>query len=288
MIDGTWLVLRAAGFILLLQATGAVLFLALFPQELPAATAGVIRTRAACIACAALLCVIAQALFEPMHLAGEWQGARDTALWRLTLLAPGAWVFWLRCAGLAVIVPALWPESTALRALAVPAAMLALGSFLVSGHALVDTQRLLLAPLLALHVLAVAFWFGALGPLRQVVQRESPAVAARVLRRFSLGAAWLVPLLGLAGVTMACLLLPDLAALARPYGAILCLKALLFVTLLALAARNKFVLVAALARAEAAARAALLRNLVLEYLLIGAVLTATAVMTGLFSPGAVS
>lgn len=286
MIDGIWLVLRAAGFILLLQASGAVLFLALFAQELPAAAVRVIRARAARIALASLLCVIAQALVEPMHLAGEWQGAKDPALWGLTLAAPGAWIFWPRCAGLLVIVPALWRGRAALPVLALPAAVLALGSFLISGHALLDTHRLLLAPLLALHVLTVAFWFGALTPLHQVAQRESPPVAAAVLRRFSVYASWLVPLLGVAGVAMACLLLPDLAALTRPYGAILCLKALLFVTLLALAARNKLALVPALSRAEAPARAALLRNLVLEYLLVAAVLIATAAMTGLFSPAA--
>ena len=69
--------------------------------------------------------------------------------------------------------------------LARPAAFLALGSFLVSGHALLDTHRLLLAPLLGLHVLAVAFWFGALWPLRQVAELEPAPRAAAVLHSFS-------------------------------------------------------------------------------------------------------
>ena len=77
-----------------------------------------------------------------------------------------------------------------------------------------------------------------------------------------------MPLLGLAGVGLAAVLLPDLAALRRPYGQILCVKALLFAVLLALAARNKLALVPALARADLRALPVLRRNLLLEYALI--------------------
>lgn len=285
MIDAGWLVLRAAGFILVLQASGAVLFLALFAQHLAPRSLGVIRMTAAQVARAALLCVCAQALVEPLHLAGEWAGLKDPLLWRLAWLGPGAWIIWLRLLGLTLLLQALRPN----RALQPPAgagALLALGSFLVSGHALVDTHRLLLAPLLGLHVLTVAFWFGALWPLRQVAELEPAARAAAVLHSFSRRAVWLVPLLGLAGLGVAVVLLPDLAALRRPYGQILCLKVLLFAVLLALAARNKLALVPALARADLRALPALRRNLMLEYALICTVLTATALLTGFFSPAA--
>jgi hypothetical protein len=43
MIDAGWLVLRAAGFILVLQASGAVLFLALFARQLTPRSLGVVR-----------------------------------------------------------------------------------------------------------------------------------------------------------------------------------------------------------------------------------------------------
>jgi putative copper export protein len=63
-------------------------------------------------------------------------------------------------------------------------------------------------------------------------------------------------------------------------------KVLLFAVLLALAARNKLALVPALARADLRALPALRRNLMLEYALVCTVLTATALLTGLFSPAA--
>ena len=190
-----------------------------------------------------------------------------------------------RLIGLTLLLLALRPHVHC-RPLARAGAFLALGSFLVSGHALLDTHRMLLAPLLGLHVLAVAFWFGALWPLRQVAELEPAPRAAAVLHSFSRRAVWLVPLLGLAGLGLAGVLLPDLAALRRPYGQILCVKVLLFAVLLALAARNKLALVPALARADSRALPALRRNLMLEYALICTVLTATALMTGLFSPAA--
>ena len=285
MIDAGWLVLRAAGFILVLQASGAVLFLALCARQLAPRSLGVIRMTAAHVARAALLCVCAQGLVEPLHLAGEWEGLKDPLLWRLAWLGPGAWILWLRLLGLTLLLAVLRPKRAVLP-LAAPGILLALGSFLVGGHALVDAHRLLLAPLLGLHVLAVAFWFGALWPLRQVAELEPAPRAAAVLHSFSRRAVWLVPLLGLAGLGLAAVLLPDLAALRRPYGQILCLKLLLFAVLLALAARNKLALVPALARADLRALPALRRNLMLEYALVCTVLTATALLTGLFSPAA--
>ncbi len=97
-------------------------------------------------------------------------------------------------------------------------------------------------------------------------------------------AVWLVPLLGLAGIGLAVALLPGAAALRRPYGLLLCLKALLFAALLGLAALNRARLVPALARGQASAHAELKRTLAAESYLITAVLIATAVLSGQFSP----
>jgi putative copper export protein len=163
-------------------------------------------------------------------------------------------------------------------------ALLALSSFLVSGHVWLDAHRVLLVPVLGLHVTLVAFWFGALRPLHTVACLEPAEAVARVLKDFSAYALWLVPFLGLAGVTLGCVLLPDLAALRRPYGLLLCLKGVLFAALLALAALNRQKLTPALARGEARALTLLRRSLGAEYVLIGAALAATATLTGFFSP----
>jgi putative copper export protein len=285
MIDGLWLALRAAAFILVLQAAGYALFLVLFARTLAPHAFTVMRPAAARFAAAALPIVLAQGVFEPAHLAGAWDGMADPALRRLVLGSSGAAVLALRLSGLTVLAVALPRSRTGVTLLALPAALLALGSFLVSGHVPLDAHRVLLVPFLGLHVLVVAFWFGALVPLRTVAGLEPPEAVAHVLSRFSAYALWLVPLLALAGVMLACTLLPNLAALRRPYGMLLCLKALLFAALLALGALNRQSLTPALVRGEARALVTLRRSLSAEYVLMGAALIATAALTGFFSPG---
>jgi putative copper resistance protein D len=282
MIDALWLALRAAGFILLLQASGTVLFRTAVASELGASAARQLRRYALRLTLAALLIVIVQGLLEPVHLAGAWDGIADPALRQLALASPGGVVLWLRFMGLGTLALALWRAHPGL---ALPAALVALGSFLVSGHTLIDAHRVLLLPLLALHVGAAAFWFGALGCLGRLAP---PADAAylRVLDRFSVRALWLVPLLGLAGVLLAATLLPDWGALRRPYGVLLLTKAALFAVLLGLAALNRLRIVPGLARGEPAAAATLRVTLTAEYLLVMVVLAVTALMTGAFSPGA--
>jgi len=191
-------------------------------------------------------------------------------------------VLWLRFTGLGTLALALWRAHPGL---ALPAALVALGSFLVSGHTLVDAHRVLLLPLLAVHVGVAAFWFGALGCLRRLAYPQTALVYAAVLRRFSARALWLVPLLALAGVLMAATLLPDWAALRRPYGLLLLSKAALFVVLLGLAGLNRLRIVPALSRGEPGAATALRVTVSAEYLLVMVVIAITALMTGAFSPG---
>jgi copper resistance protein D len=284
MIDGLWLALRAAAFILVLQAAGYALFLTLFARALTPPVLTAMRPAAARVAAAALVLVLAQGLFEPAHLAGAWEGMADLALRRLVVGSLGGAVLALRLIGLALLVLALRRPRADAVPFALPAALIALGSFLVSGHVRLDAHRVLLIPLLGLHVLLVAFWFGALLPLRTLARLEPAGAVAQVLSRFSAYASWLVPLLGVAGLTLACTLLPDLAALRRPYGMLLCLKALLFAALLGLAALNRQSLTPALARGEARALATLRRSLTAEYVLMGTALVATAALTGFFSP----
>ena len=104
------------------------------------------------------------------------------------------------------------------------------------------------------------------------------------LEAFSVRALWLVPLMALAGVAMAALLLPDLAALGRPYGMLLIAKALLFSAALAAAALNRRRWLPALRAGSAAARRGLFATLVPEYLVLAAAIAVTAVMSGAFSP----
>ena len=94
-----------------------------------------------------------------------------------------------------------------------------------------------------------------------------------------------MPLLALAGVLLALTLLPDLAALRRPYGLLLCSKVALFAVLLTLAGFNRLRVTPALVRGESSAPVRLRGTLTAEYLLLALVLIVTATMTGFYSPG---
>ena len=211
-IDGLWLALRAAGFVLLLQASGTVLFRAWFAAELGAPATQDLKRYARRLTLAALAVVIVQGLLEPAHLAGAWEGIEDPTLRHLALASPGGVVLWLRFMGLGTLALALWRAHPGL---ALPAALVALASFLVSGHTLTDIHRTLLLPLLALHVGAAAFWFGARACLRRLLPPVSDAAYLNLLRRFSVRALWLVPLLGALSLAtplpwLASQLMPDL------------------------------------------------------------------------------
>jgi len=281
MIDGTWLVLRAADLMLALQAAGIAIFGAAYGARLSSARAAVTADGVRC-ALTALGVLVAEVLLEPSHLAGDWAALGDLTATRLALASPAGAALLTRLAGAACIAFALQASAPARRSLALAGAVVIVGSFALTGHTAVHVRRLWLAPLLVLHVAIVAFWFGSLGPLRQVLRLEPPATAAAVLRRFSVTAVWLVPLIAVAGAGMALLLLPDVAALREPYGVALLAKAGLFALLMALAAMNRLQLVPALAATQACEP--LRRSIALEYFLICIVLAVTAVMTGRYSP----
>jgi putative copper export protein len=281
MIDGAWLVLRAAGLVLALQAAGSALFSVVFGRYLSSARAAVATAGARC-AGAALAVLFAQLLFEPVYLAGDWSALADAAALRLVLISPAGAALLTRLGGTLCIALAPPAGGPARRRLALIGAAAIIASFALTGHTAVNAWRALLAPLLLTHIAIVTFWFGSLAPLRQVLRLEPAAPAAAAVARFSALAVWLVPLIAVAGIGMALLLLPDAAALRRPYGLMLLTKAALFALLMGLAAVNRLRLAPALARSQA--REPLRRTLALEFVLICVVLAVTALLTGRYSP----
>jgi putative copper export protein len=166
MIDWVWLALRAAGFLLALQAAGTVLFLAAFGARLTGSRDAV-RRGAARIAVAGLLLCVGQYFFEAVHLAGEWAGLTDPELRQLVAASSAGHALLVRAAGLAVLAlaPALPPKRAAW---ALPGALLAVASFLLTGHTSVHAQNLLLAALLLAHLLLVSVWFVSLSTLHRL------------------------------------------------------------------------------------------------------------------------
>jgi len=283
MTDAAWLVLRAAGFVLTLQAAGAVLFLACFGAKLVRGAPAVRRLARRTAAAALALCLV-QCFAEAAHLGGEWSSLTDPALLRLVPASSAGVALLVRAAALACIAMGARRERAPAQVVALAGSLAALVSFLLTGHTSVGPERALLAPLLLAHLAVVAFWFGALWPLRQLATCESPQEVARTLAAFSRVALWLVPVIPLAGAALACLLLPGIQALGEPYGRLLGIKLALFALLMGLAALNKMRFTPALARGETRALAPLRRSLGAEYLLICVTLAVSAALSGLYAP----
>lgn len=275
---------RACDYLGVLQAAGTALFLLRFGHSLEASRWRV-RRLGVSAALAAMPAVAACLLLDAARMAGEYRGMLDPELLRLACLSGSGAALLLQFFGLVLIALALRRPDSLPFGRAVLAALgvaLALLSFPLTGHTAAHAWRVVLAPLLALHVGLAAFWLGSLAPLLLALRRDSLAAASALLRDFSALAGYLVPLLPVAGVAMACVLLPDLAALQRPYGLLLVAKSAGFVLLLGLASLNRWRWLPALG--AAGTRAALQRSVLAEYVLIAAVLAATATLTTYYSP----
>ena len=97
-------------------------------------------------------------------------------------------------------------------------------------------------------------------------------------------AVWLVPVILIAGISLAAGLLPNLAALGRPYGVLLIAKLTGFCALMVLGALNKWRFGPALRSGEREAGRRFRHALAAEYGLIVAIFGVTALMTTFFSP----
>ena len=208
-----------------------------------------------------------EAMTDPTMLGFVWQSPLGTAaMWR--------------GAGEALVLAILIPGFAGLALASVGAVLIAV-SYSFVGHSLGD-PRWALASLLVVHLLAAAYWVGALVPLRRAT--DSP-VGAALLHRFGVIASGTVALLIAVGVSFAWLLSGTLGALlGTAYGWTLLAKVALVSGLLALAALNKLRLVPALRGGDANAAPTLRRSIAWEIALVAVILLATAALTTITTP----
>jgi putative copper resistance protein D len=140
----------------------------------------------------------------------------------------------------------------------------------------------------ALHLLAGGFWLGSLGPLLVVIGRLRNGAdrpdAILALRRFSVAGHAAVTLVVLTGVTDLMLIRgAAMPAALPPYLVVLGGKVGLVAAMIGIAVHNRYRLVPAMGRTDAAGTA-FRRNTVLE-LAIGAVVLALAALLGTLEPG---
>jgi copper resistance protein D len=277
-------IVRALSFVLLFQAAGVAVFAAIFDRRL-ANSRGTVHRLGRMAALAAMVSVAGHYALEAARMAGEMSGMWDPTLQGVAWNSPGRAALICRLLGLLLIALGLRGASVRWTIVAVGGVVLVTLAFTLTGHTSVNAHRWPLAALLMIHLLVVAFWFGALWPLYIVSSREIPTRASNIIERFSAVATWLVPMILLAGCAMAILLLPNLSALSEPYGELLIAKVVGFTLLMGLATANKWRLGPALIRGGLQDGRRFRRSVAAEYVLIAAVLAITAVMTSFFSPG---
>jgi putative copper export protein len=280
-VDAISALVRGLSFVALFQAAGVVIFLALFGRRL-AATSQRVRSLGFVSAIAAIVLVAAHYSLEAARMAGTLSGVFDGSLQQMVFESTMSTAWMWRTIGLVLIAGTIRRHDKVAAAISLIGAAAVIGGFMFVGHSAVDPDRAWLWPLLALHLVVVAFWFGSLLPLYAVSQTENATLAANVVDTFSRIAVWLVPAIFLAGLLMAILLIDRWATFGEGYGVSLLIKIGGFAALMGLAALNKWRYGPALAQGNATA--AFQRTVAVEYLLICAVLITTAVMTTLFSP----
>jgi copper transport protein len=129
------------------------------------------------------------------------------------------------------------------------------------------------------HVLAVAFWIGALWPLYELLRRRPSGEALSILRRFSNIAVAAVALLVIVGIYLALTLIEDIGSLINTrYGQVLLTKIAAITALIAIAVYNRGWLTQKFLKGG---KARLVRNIKIEIVLSGIVLLLTAALTHL-------
>ena len=269
-----------------LGASGMIFFLTAQARNLRQSSLPLLRRAFAAALELALLASVVRMVATLAAMRGELRGALDPSLAGIYLHTAEGPAAVARLAGLVAMGSALLPTtapSLKPNPLAWAGALAAATSFAWVGHA--HALGTLASTVVALHLLCVAFWWGALPSLLIVAAGDDPAITGAVAARFGKIAVWVVGLLLAAGTLLLCLLLDDVTALWRSaYGRMVVLKLALVAVLFAAAAYNKLSLTPRLRRGDPSAMRALRTSIGAEMALLLGIFLVTAVFTTLFGP----
>lgn len=264
--------LRALTYAGAISVAGAVLFRASFPQVADA-VAPVLRRQI--IAGFLLLLVLEPLRYGTFQLAiadGDPSLAFGPDLRWMGMQTPIGQAAAVRLIAAAVIV------AVGLRwaSVGLTAAFVLIGSFLLEGHTAASEARLLVAPLLFIHLTAVHWWLGALFPLIAVTRRVEPAVAVATIESFGARAVLVVGGLLMAGALLVLLLTGGSIRLDIAWQQRLLIKLALVGVLLGVAAFNKLRFTPLLARDYATGAARLRMSIRVEIAVAALILCASA------------
>jgi putative copper resistance protein D len=235
----------------------------------------------------AVLAGAAQILLVAGSMSADASGALDGSLLSMVWQAGAGRAYVIRAIGLALA--ALLVMSERLAAPALLGAAMAATSFAWTGHARALPADRIPLLLQGIHLLAAAFWLGALVPLFIVARSEDVPRVAAAAARFASRAMLAVGALIAAGAALLGLLLGDPAALwGSDYGRLVMLKLALVGGLLSVAAFNKLRLTPRLRAGDARAASQLRTSIQAEWVLAAFILAATATFTTVTGPPALA
>ena len=271
-------------------AAGGLIFEILFRRQVPDATRRHVARLIGIAAWAGLGFVGVRLAVAAGNLGGDLASMGDPVLLGLVMKSPLGMSSVLAGIGFAMITIIGRVKARGEQAARVVAAATVLLSLTVVGHA--TTLGAITGVLLVLHLGGVAFWLGALLPLRQMCAGadenagvgagdDAPAaVLADVADRFGWIAQRVVAVLIVAGVAYAAILTGSvMALLTSAYGLALLAKIGLVAGLLGLAARNRFRIVPALRAGDLSAVRQLRNSIDREIIFALAILVMSSLLT---------
>ncbi len=276
MVDVSFLhaLLRALIYVGTVSAAGSILYALTFPLSAGVLT-GPLR-RQMWIGCVLLL------LIEPVRYL-TFQLAISGGDFGLAFSPGLRWMGLQTAVGHAAIVRfgaalVLLGFSHKSRLVAVFAATAMIGSYLLEGHTTSNGGSVVYSGLLVAHLAIVHWWLGALYPLASLARLDSRPVLTRGLDAFSNAAIWAVPILIAAGTILVAFLTGFKLDLDMAYQQRFFVKLGIVVIILAIAAKNKFVITPLITHDLAHGARALRSSIITEMIVAGAILLATAWM----------
>lgn len=286
-------------YLAMFNAAGGLIFEILFRRQVPDATQRHVARLIGISAWAGLVLVGVRLSVAAGNLGGDFASMGDPVLLALVMKSPLGMSSVLAGIGFAMITVIDRVKARGELAARVVAAATVLLSLTVTGHA--TTLGAITGVLLALQLGGVAFWLGALLPLRQMCATAgegvnagaandvandaandagSASVLADVADRFGWIAQRVVAVLIVSGVTYAAILTGSvIALLTTTYGLVLLAKIGFVAGLLGLAARNRFRIVPALQAGDLSAVRQLRNSIDREIIFALAILVMSSLLT---------
>ena len=268
-----------------------MIFCALFKNQISQNEAKAIRRFILIVAWVAILISIFRIFVTNIILSGELSGVFDLALTRIVLKSSEGIATGLRLASLIMILSLCSNKYyDKFQGVILFAGIVAATSFALVGHAGEVSMKygfgLIPQGLLLLHLIAVAFWLGALWPLRMLTNSKDILRVAQIMHRFGQIAVIFVFMLIVAGVFLIWLLLGKLDLLwTSVYGQLMLLKFIFVSLLLAMAAINKLLITPNLLSTNNKSEMGILRKSIkFEMVLVCLILFITACFTTLVGP----